>query len=346
MSGSGRGPANGGHARGIVGDGLLEAQDDVSLWVGVETEAPLAVTRRNEATEEKELLQGVYALRELAKLLNDRGLPAYDSPTGWEEDYTRWCITFDSSIEKGRELAVHVSLGDGPLPLRVAQKLAFCVIYFEQAINDVMPGGLPASDNKRPGGWKNCAYFARRNRVRPASHYWQPLDGLPGCWAAIRGTSDITELHNLMCFDDDNYRRISGREHKYWKWNFKGLKYLTIEFRQMPPCRSVDETRDWIIFTTEFIKAAARVNRGKLNAALSGDISFTEALGLELAIPRRHLQDIEERWAEDGYMTPLNIKDLRSFMACPDAFWERLVAIRDRIESELLEDSIKDLSIQ
>ncbi|KAI1758229.1 acyl transferase/acyl hydrolase/lysophospholipase [Xylaria castorea] len=298
------------------------------FWIGVETEAPLTVTRRNQDTGLDDLLQGTDVLRELAGLFNENGLPAYDSAVDHEHDYSRWAITIDSSIEVGQELQgvgspieiksppmtvnssryqekfhimwsiidrfktpsieywkmasthIHFSLNNMPqFPILVAQQLAFCVVYFDEAIDDLIPEMTDTTDRKRPGGWKHCDRYSKRNRVRPAYNDRQPLDDLRSCWEAIRSTNDIKELSCLMCYDDDNYRRAHGRELKNWKWNFKGLDYRTIEFRQMPPSRSAQESIAWIDFTTEFVQAAGRVNKKKLDDAFKGKISFTEALG-------------------------------------------------------------------
>ncbi|KAI1741690.1 hypothetical protein F4680DRAFT_446696 [Xylaria scruposa] len=83
------------HGKGSK-DGRQEKH--AKLLVGVETEAPLSVTRHSD------LLQGTDALRELARLFNENGLRAYDSAVDHEHDYSRWAITIDSSIEVGQEL--------------------------------------------------------------------------------------------------------------------------------------------------------------------------------------------------------------------------------------------------
>ncbi|RWA07238.1 hypothetical protein EKO27_g7861 [Xylaria grammica] len=62
-------------------------------------------------------------------------------------------------------------------PMKQAHKLAFCVIYFERAIEYYMPGMTQTTDSMRPGGWKNSR-----------------------CWEAIRATKDMGELYYLMCY--------------------------------------------------------------------------------------------------------------------------------------------------
>lgn len=73
------------------------------ICIGVETEAPLAVTKSNE-TNTNELLQGTEALIELARLFNKHNLHAYHSAVDHEHDYSKWAITFDSSIDVKNEL--------------------------------------------------------------------------------------------------------------------------------------------------------------------------------------------------------------------------------------------------
>ncbi|KAI8944314.1 hypothetical protein F4801DRAFT_595041 [Xylaria longipes] len=342
-----------------------DEQKHAKFLVGVETEAPLAVTRRNQVTGLDDLLQGTEALRELAWLFNENGLHAYDSAVDHEHDHSRWAITIDSSIEVGQELQgvgtpveiksppitvdnsrheekfhtmwaiidrfkiqsiehwkmasthIHFSLKDLPqFPLPVAQQLAFCVVYFEEAIDDLIPAMTDSTDRKRPGGWKNCDRFSKRNRVRPEYNDRRPLDDLRSCWGAIRSTRDIKELSDLMCYDDDAYRRTHGRE--------------------MPPSRSAQETLTWIDFTTEFVQAAGRVDRAKLDAAFEGIISFTEALGFGLGGNTREVQlQWEDQWARGGNSSGITSYYLQLFMDCEDGFWDRMKYIKDCIESDL-----------
>lgn len=88
------------------------------------------------------------------------------------------------------------------------------------------------ADTRRPEGWKNFYRFARRNKVRPWRNGRVPLLCLKDCWEAIRSAMHLEDLNRMMCYDEDDYRRRVGCEHKNFKWNFKGLNYKTIEFRQ------------------------------------------------------------------------------------------------------------------
>ncbi|KAJ8128549.1 hypothetical protein O1611_g5084 [Lasiodiplodia mahajangana] len=370
-----------------MGNGHSEKVPEIreaKFRVGVETEIPLAVTKRDEVGKANGLLEGTDALRELAILFNKHGLIAYDSAVDHEHDYSKWAITIDPSIEVGHELKgvgspieiksppmcidkmkhgirfrtmweiiepfmirnieywkmasthVHFSLKNTEFPIEVAQQLAFCVVYFEKAIDDILPGMTHAKDKKRPGGWKNCDRFAKRNRVRPLRNGRKPLDDLKSCWEAIRDTGNIYEIAELMCYDDDAYRRSFGQIIKNWKWNFKGIDFKTIEFRHMPPSRSAQETVDWITFTTQFVQAAADVNRDMLDRACdSREISFTEAVGLELSVDRQNQLDWEDHWAADGQPNKVLFHQFKYFMQGDAEFWDRIISIRDGIENEL-----------
>ncbi|KAI0100302.1 hypothetical protein GGR51DRAFT_564326 [Nemania sp. FL0031] len=363
--------------------GRFTVRRSAKFCVGVETEVPLAVTKRNPNGKD-DLLADPNALRELATLFNRNGLQAYGSAVDHEKNYSKWAITLDPSIEVGRELEgigsaieikspamcidtsihadrfrtmwkiiepfkiqyieyrkmasthIHFSLKDTEFPLKVAQKLAFCVVYFQQAIDDIVPGMTHANDKKRPGGWKHCDRFAKRNRVRPEHDERKPLDDLKNCWKAIRDTKNIHDLAELMCYDDDSYRRAFIGMRKNYKWNFIGLDLDTIEFRQMPPSSSAQETLDWITFTTTFVQAAANVSRAKLDEAIhSRETSFTEALGFDISGDRKIQLDLEDHWAADGQSNMILSDHLKWFMECDDEFWDRIISIRDGIEKAL-----------
>ncbi|KAI1118315.1 hypothetical protein F5Y14DRAFT_447191 [Nemania sp. NC0429] len=344
-------------------------QEKLKINVGVETEAPLVVTREGRPLHLNE------PLKELAKLFNEKGLSAYDSAVDHEHDHTKWAITIDSSImipeldgrgapveikspilavddpayqDKVRAMweiiapfkmtsigcwklcsthihfslaedsIIHFSVADDPdYPIHFARKLAFCVVYFEDAIDDLMPAMTHKADTKRPGGWKDFHRYARRNKE------------------AIFCARNGKELNDLMCWDEDEYRRKTGCGIKSFKWSFKGFNFKTIEFRQMPPCRSAQETLDWITFLTAFVRAAAGIDEHKLSTALDDPkCTFAEGLGLK---PSNHWlkQDFLERsWAHRtrGVMDWTTLKE---FVDCDDGVWTRIIAARDQIEKEL-----------
>ncbi|KAI1827060.1 hypothetical protein F4861DRAFT_536538 [Xylaria intraflava] len=241
---------------------------------------------------------------------------------------------------------IHFSLEQHQsFPLAWAQKLAFCVIYFERAIDHLIPAMTHQTDTVRPGGWKHCDRYTKRNRVRPESVDY-PVDDLASCWAWIRSMQSIQQLSNLICYDEDNWRRRNNQQHKYWKWNFKGLNYTTIEFRHMPPTRNAGESLDWIDFLKSFVKAAGRVDAAKLDDAADAKTSFREALDLSLYYDQEQVKAMEHSWAADnynpaltldGYNAGLTLNDLSQFMgkSVDEKFWGRLVGLRDQLEAEL-----------
>lgn len=136
--------------------------------------------------------------------------------------------------------SVHFSLpGFATFPILIAQKLAFCAIYFEKAIDELVPGMTDKTDLTRPHGWKGGSKYCKRNRVRPGyvpmrSNYIDACCDLKTCWEAIRECGRIETLHSLMCCG--HWRNGPGTilgTNKFFKWNFHGVgDYTTIEFRQ------------------------------------------------------------------------------------------------------------------
>ncbi|KAI1435432.1 hypothetical protein GGR50DRAFT_703066 [Xylaria sp. CBS 124048] len=229
---------------------------------------------------------------------------------------------------------IHFSLeGRERFPLAWAQRLAFCIVYFERAIDSIIPGMTHTTDTTRPGGWKHCNRYTKRNRVVPRI-VGKPMDDLHSCWAWIRRVESIEELHDLICHDNDEWRRTNGLTHKNWKWNFKGLNWRTIEFRHMPPTRNAQESIDWIDFTTEFVRAAGRVDSGRLDAAHDGKMTFREALDLPVVHTTDTTQRSELIWAGDHNLWEADWLELLQFMGNQE-FWARLLVVRNKLEMEL-----------
>ncbi|KAI0199765.1 hypothetical protein F4808DRAFT_431151 [Astrocystis sublimbata] len=67
----------------------------------------------------------------------------------------------------------------------------------------------------------------------------------------------------------------------------------------VPPSRSSEETLDWIYFTIQFVMAASLIDRKALARATEGQISFTEALGLEVA-SSYSMRAYEASWVQYG----------------------------------------------
>ncbi|KAI0514967.1 hypothetical protein F5B22DRAFT_656478 [Xylaria bambusicola] len=375
------------------------------LLIGVEIEAPLAMTKWNELTAQNELLDTAASIDELAILFNNKGLKAYGTQhNDQNQEYRTWCITIDPSLEPlgiqypgaGFEIKtpiiainnpiykrdiqtmwgiiepfkvpsmrywklcsthIHFSLsGYFRFPIDLARKLAFCVVYFERAIDDLMPGTMDPNDQMHPQGWKNGRFYAKRNRLRPRHNGLKPLNDLKSCWECIRSAEDIRELYRLLCggafgaiVESDDYS--SGKTHRlfdidietcggrFCKWNFAGVDdvYVTIEFRQMPPCRSAEETLDWIGFLTAFLAAVEKVDTAKLDQAVlpPSGITFAKALGLDLNLPPQVERNYETKWAADSPPYQLPVLHLKDFVGHDFDFWLRLLAVKDKMESEL-----------
>ncbi|KAI0425895.1 hypothetical protein F5Y09DRAFT_334570 [Xylaria sp. FL1042] len=208
---------------------------------------------------------------------------------------------------------IHFSLlGATEFPLDIAQKLAFCVVYFEKAFDELNPTMTDPADKKRPGGWRKCDRYKKRNRVRPVDNGRMPLNDLPSCWASIRATRTIKSLSDLI-----------------------GLRHTTIEFRHMPATRSAQETLDWITFTSKFVEAAEKVDKVKLDMAAEKQISFLEALEFELNGTREAQLEYEAEWAADPDNCPISHQELQLFMNCDLEFWTRILGVRDRLEKDL-----------
>ncbi|KAI1346247.1 hypothetical protein F5Y01DRAFT_322023 [Xylaria sp. FL0043] len=208
---------------------------------------------------------------------------------------------------------IHFSLlGSRDFPLDIAQKLAFCVVYFEKALDELNPTMTDTADQKRPGGWRNCDRFKKRNRVRPMENGRVPLNDLPSCWTSIRATRRLQDLSALMCYDDNIYRRL-----------------------HVPPARSAEETLAWIAFTRMFIEAAEKMDQNKLDMAAERKISFLEALGFRLVGTREAQLRHEAEWAADPDNCEQTHRQLQQFMGCDIEFWSSILAVRDRMERDL-----------
>lgn len=139
----------------------------------------------------------------------------------------------DRNIEPWKLTSTHVRFavaGKPRFPLELARKVAFGIIYFQKAIDDIMPRMTHREDELRKGGWKNCRY-AKPNTVMPDYEvYSLSLADLPSIWESIRDAKSLQELGDMMCFAQDRSGRVIT--HKNWKWNFINFDYHTIEFRQ------------------------------------------------------------------------------------------------------------------
>ncbi|KAJ3569417.1 hypothetical protein NPX13_g6095 [Xylaria arbuscula] len=246
---------------------------------------------------------------------------------------------------------IHFSLPEHiRFPIELAQKIAFCAIYFERAIDDLMPTMTDQYDSKRINGWKGPSSYCRRNRVKPGCrpmHAWTDesvVDDLTSCWLSIRHCNSMPELAAVMCHNSWAQWNVTGGVTKYYKWNFTGIGYRTIEFRQMPPCRSYVETLGWIRFVCAFVAAAECVSTIKLDQAAVKKITFAKALGVKRKLPDDAISLEEKTWCSDASTHELTRWHLFRYIekhakALFDDFgphfWFNLVFLKERIERDL-----------
>ncbi|KAK5626300.1 hypothetical protein RRF57_002015 [Xylaria bambusicola] len=202
---------------------------------------------------------------------------------------------------------------------------------------------------------KNNRHYARRNRVRPKYNRNRPPDDLRSCWECIRSTE------NTHGYSSDEMQTFSGGERLY-KWNFTGVGniFRTIEFRQriscvillelgshkeyithhnaVPPCRSAEETLDWIGFLTAFLAAVQKVDTTRLDQAALPQLGiiFAKALGHDLHLTLQAERQYEAEWAAGSPPYRLCHLHLRDVVGHNFDFWPRLSAVKYKIESGLL----------
>ena len=164
---------------------------------------------------------------------------------------------------------VHVSFkSQDRIPLREAQLVSIAAIYFENAINALMP---------RP--WRHFGMHGK-HYTRPNMHNYRVKSEEGGwkinmheAWRLIRAKTSVQDLAKLVCNPADS-KDVPGDEYwssgerKFFKWNINGLQgNKTIEFRQIPPSMSADDVIDWIDFTAAFVKASIAVLPEALDSA-------------------------------------------------------------------------------
>ncbi|KAI0145559.1 hypothetical protein GGR57DRAFT_517062 [Xylariaceae sp. FL1272] len=242
--------------------------------------------------------------------------------------------------------ATHFHFSIGSMTHVLEQTLAFAFIYFERDIDDIMPNMTHHGDRKREGGWKNCEQHAARLEARPGPGKYMrdgyesrdPVHDLKAIWKAIRSTKDHKELHTLVNYDTDNYRRANNMANKTFKVNFNGLEGQTIEFRQWYPARTEEQMLDMITFLGEFFGMAFNLDPAQLDRAADGQILFAEAVGFQ--VPKKEKNEYktaESRWGNYKKRAEFDRRGLRSLMPVhwDDAFWGRLHLARDYMEQDL-----------
>ena len=111
----------------------------------------------------------------------------------------------------------------------------------------------------------------------------------------------------------------------------------------VPPCRSTQETLDWISFVSSFLAAVEEVDKDELDAALLGKKTFTEALGFCLRFPPDVTERYEQTWCSDSPEFALSRWALKAFIQKQARvvfdhdpnFFSRLLEMKMRFEHEL-----------
>ncbi|KAI1324355.1 hypothetical protein F5Y16DRAFT_402524 [Xylariaceae sp. FL0255] len=250
------------------------------------------------------------------------------------KDVRTW-IRCSTQVHVSIASEVTASMYPKKFPLDVAKRVAFTIIYFEEAIDELMPDMTYESGRSiRPGGWKNYETYAGRNLVHDLQK-GEIVRDLKTIWKTIKNTDTVEGIGKLF----GSTRRL--------KWNFTGKdsSYETIEFRQPPPSREYQEVLDWVTFVGLFINAARNVDAKSLDDAQRGQMSFFAALGLNNTgtdTPRDEAlqRSKEARWvAEPGQETNkssnVGYKDVAKFMNLDDGTMKRLIASRDGMENDL-----------
>lgn len=161
--------------------------------------------------------------------------------------------------------STHVHVSATPMPLSPAElaALAKAALYFEPALDQLVPADRRAS----------TAYWCQSNR---ASLGLRSL-GLDDCLVMVDAAPDVPALVESMNLfpATSTYGRAHGKKHdfvrgKVYKWDFsrmlprsstsKGvsLSQGTVEFRQPPGSRSAEDAKGWITLVLALVSGATK----------------------------------------------------------------------------------------
>ncbi len=152
---------------------------------------------------------------------------------------------------------VHVSGTPAPLSSEELAALAKATLYFEPALDALVPSGRRDS----------AAYWCQSNHANPSLKDYALTD----CFAILDHSSSSTravvESVNL-CPASSAYGRAHGKKHdfirgKVYKWDFTGMLSKaaggtglgTIEFRQPPGSLSSADASGWVTLALAFVTA-------------------------------------------------------------------------------------------
>ncbi|ORY59209.1 uncharacterized protein BCR38DRAFT_488944 [Pseudomassariella vexata] len=196
---------------------------------------------------------------------------------------------------------------EGPvMPLRQLQPLAFFAHYIQPAFNDLVVEG-----------WRDSIYSKPNTLVTDVNTgaTLPDFSDFQACWNTISGTKSTRELYEMVCWEDSDYRRRENIITKHWKWNFKGLRWQTIEFRQMPPSLNSKDSQIWVDYTVACIRKGMSIDCEALDRC-ANTAAINQYFGLNKSPHRK--EDLEVLFADQG----LN-----------DSFWKglysRMTALKD-----------------
>ncbi|KAI1326466.1 hypothetical protein F5Y16DRAFT_400356 [Xylariaceae sp. FL0255] len=199
----------------------------------------------------------------------DQQLAGFEDELSKVWDILQPLFISDLSLWINCSTQIHCSIGHehNVFPIDIAQNVAFAAFFFEHAIDELMPF-VSAKTKDKPYGWKSNRYAQPMEELIRLDHQKYPgiEMNLQGVWKTIRHTKHMGQLFKAFCSND-----------KYSKWNMYGNGFKTIEFRQPPPSRTVQEALDWAEFTCYFVDRARRIDPAQLDLAAEGSMSFERA---------------------------------------------------------------------
>jgi hypothetical protein len=207
--------------------------------------------------------------------------PVYHIQSYWAADFTTIFNTLHSSFNlvPSPHCSTHVHISGTPIPLDTTAlvALAKCALYYEPALDLLVPTGRRGS----------TAYWCQSNRSSPAL---RPLTSLGDCLSllddaeATGSVRPVVEAVNLFPAASA-YGRAHGKHKdfvrgKVYKWDFTGMlsgSRGTVEFRQPSGSVSGEEAAAWVTLAGAFVAGAMAVG-----TSLGGDVGEQGATAEEL----------------------------------------------------------------
>ncbi|KAK0624098.1 putative amidoligase [Immersiella caudata] len=207
--------------------------------------------------------------------------PVYHIQSYWAADLTTIFNTLHPSFNlvPSPHCSTHVHISGTPIPLDTAAlaALAKCALYYEPALDLLVP----------PGRRGSTAYWCQSNRSSPALH---PLTSTLDCLSllddaeATGSVRPVVEAMNLFPAASA-YGRAHGKHKdfirgKVYKWDFTGMlagSRGTVEFRQPSGSVSGEEAAAWVTLAAAFVAGAMAVG-----PSLGGDVGEHGATAEEL----------------------------------------------------------------